>query len=166
MNLKKLLQIILIYIASTNIVYSKIVEDQSSQQNFGEWSVYCQSDIMMDISNCKIANKFYPHNSLLSFEPKGSYPNLLMIIPDIKPSSYVLIKVDKNNLIKSSIIKDANYGYINLTDYQQNLIYKQMKKGDFLFLRFKVKELNKAVTIKIDLKDFRDALRYYESKTS
>jgi len=166
MQMKKLLSVILIYIACISTSYSKIIENQSIQENFGEWSVYCQSDIMMDVSNCKIANKFYSNNSLLSFEPKGSYPNLLMIIPDIKESSYVLIKVDKNSLVKSSIIKDSNFGYINLTDYQQNLVYKQMKEGDFLFLRFKVKELNKAVTIKINLKDFKDALNYYKSKTS
>lgn len=166
MQIKKLITTLLIFLTITTSAYCKIVEEESTHENFGEWGVYCQSDIMMDISNCKIANKFYHNNSLISFEPKGNYPNLLLIIPNIKESSYALIKVDKNQLIKSSIIKNSNFGYINLSDYQQNLIYKQMKKGDFLFLRFRIKELNKAVTIKINLNDFRDALRYYESKTS
>lgn len=166
MKIKKILTAILIYLTLAGVGYAKIIEEQSIHKNFGEWIVYCQSDIMMDISNCKIANKFYPNNSLLTFEPKGDYPNILLIIPDIKPSSYALIKIDKNQLIKSSIIKGSNFGYINLTDYQQNLIYKQMKNGDFLFLRFNVKELNNAVTIKINLKDFNDALNYYKSKTS
>ena len=166
MKIKKIILTTLILISFAKTSYSKVIEEQSIHKNFGEWNVYCQSDIMMDLSNCKIANKFYPNNSLLSFEPKGDYPNLLMIIPDIRPSSHILIKIDKNSLIKSSIIKESNFGYINLTDYQQNLIYKQMKRGDFLFLRFNVKELRKAVTIKIDLKDFKDALNYYKSKTS
>ncbi|MBL6664602.1 MAG: hypothetical protein ISQ34_02025 [Rickettsiales bacterium] len=166
MKLKKLFFSLLIFLSLSFNAFSKIVEEESSEKNFGEWKVYCQSDIMMDISNCKIANKFYQNNSLLSFEPKGNYPNLLLIIPDIKPSSYALIKIDKNNLIKSNTIKSTNFGYINLTEYQQNLIYHQMKKGDFLFLRFNVKDLRKAVTIKINLKDFKDALSYYESKTS
>lgn len=166
MRLRKLFTLTLIAFLFSFSAFSKVIEEQNSEQDFGEFKVYCQSDIMMDISNCKIANRFYKQNSLLSFEPKGNYPNLLLIIPDIKPSSYVLIKVDKNELIKSNIIKESNFGYINLTEYQQNLIYHQMKKGDFLFLRFNVKDLRKAITIKIDLKDFKDALSYYESKTS
>ena len=41
-----------------------------------------------------------------------------------------------------------------------------MKTGDFLFLRFNVRGNQKEITAKINLKDFREALEYYNLKAS
>ena len=41
-----------------------------------------------------------------------------------------------------------------------------MKNGDFLYLRFSVRGSDKDITVKISLKDFRNALTYYNSRVS
>jgi hypothetical protein len=62
---------------------------------------------------------------------------------------------------------DVNdFGLIKLIDAKKNDLYRQIKNGDFLFFRFNVKSSEKEVTIKINLKDFRNALNYYNSRVS
>jgi hypothetical protein len=40
-----------------------------------------------------------------------------------------------------------------------------MKEGNFLFLRFKIQNLEKEITVKLNLNDFRSALEYYNKLT-
>lgn len=144
---------------------AKIIEDENSTKEFGDWKVYCQSDIMMQTSNCKIANKFYFDNSVISLEPQRKQPNILIVIPKVKDHSQVLLKVGQNQLIKSLPTSKNDFGYINFSPNQQKIIYNQMKNNDFLFLRFKVTKFSKAITVRLNLNDFREALKYYKSKT-
>jgi len=69
-------------------------------------------------------------------------------------------------LILSDNADVDDFGLIKLIDAKKNDLYRQIKNGDFLFFRFNVKSSEKEVTIKINLKDFRNALNYYNSRVS
>lgn len=150
---------------SISNVLAKIVEIQQDEKTFGDWKVYCETDIMMDNSHCKIATKFYENNSVITIEPTAKFFNqLFIVVPNIKTSSFVKIRIDKNDLILSDNIKAKDFGLVRLDDAKKNILYGQMKDGDFLFLRFSIKGSDREVTTKIDLNDFREALNYYNSR--
>jgi invasion protein IalB len=149
----------------TNSAKAEIVEIEKDEETFGDWKVYCETDVMMDNSHCKIASKFFDSSSVITIEPTAKFFNqLFIIIPQIKIGSFVKIRIDQNDLILSDNIKDDNFGLISLNDSKKNDLYHQMKDGDFLFFRFNVRDSEKELTIKISLKDFRNALDYYNSR--
>ena len=69
-------------------------------------------------------------------------------------------------MILSKNLTNKDFGLIPLDDQQKNILFLQMKTGDYLFLRFNVRGQTKEITAKINLHDFRNALDYYNIKAS
>lgn len=154
-------------LASFNASYAEIIDIQKEERSFGDWKVYCEVDVMMDNAHCKIGSKFYDNGSVVTIEPAAkSFNQFFIVIPQIKVMDFVKIRVDRNDLIFSKNVAVRDFGLIPLDNEQKNTLYNQMKNGDFLFLRFNVKNSDKEITTKINLKDFRSALNYYNSRTS
>ncbi len=154
-------------LTSVNPVHSEIIDIQNEEKTFGDWKVFCEIDAMMGIAHCKVASKFYDNSSVITIEPTIKFLNqLFVIIPQAQVGSFVKLRVDRNDLILSRNLGIKDFGLIPLDDEQKNSLYRQMKNGDFLFLRFSVRGSDKEITAKINLKDFRDALSYYNSRVS
>ncbi len=150
-----------------NFSKAEIIDVQNEEKVFGEWKVFCETDVMMSISHCKIASKFYENTAVISIEPTLKFLNQLLIaIPQVTVGSFVKIRVDRNDLILSPNVTNKDFGLISLDEKQKNLLYTQMKTGDFLFLRFNVRNSEKEVTAKINLRDFRSALGYYHDRAT
>lgn len=151
----------------TNVSEAKaeIVDIQTEEKNFGDWKVFCETDVMMDISHCKIAAKFYENSAAISIEPTTKFfSQFFIIIPQVKLGSFVKIRVDQNDLILSKNVNVKDFGLIPLEETQKQDLFQQMKAGDFLYLRFSLRASEKEVTAKINLQDFRNALAYYNSR--
>lgn len=169
-NIKNSLNILILTIffeltSFNNFSKAEIIDVQNEEKVFGEWKVFCETDVMMSISHCKIASKFYENTAVISIEPTLKFLNQLFIaIPQVTVGSFVKIRVDKNDLILSPNVTNKDFGLILLDERQKNLLYTQMKTGDFLFLRFNVRNSEKEITAKINLRDFRNALGYYHDR--
>ena len=158
---------IIFHFASFNQAKAEIIDIQNEEKIFGDWKVFCEIDAMMDIAHCKIGAKFYDNTAVINIEPTAKFLNqFFIVIPQIKIGSFVKIRVDKNDLLLSANIGAKNFGLIPLNDNQKNALYQQMKLGDFLFLRFNVQGIEKEITARISLKDFRNALEYHNSRIS
>lgn len=150
-----------------NQANAEIIDIQNEEKTFGDWKVFCEIDAMMDIAHCKVASKFYDNTSVITIEPTIKFVSqFFMVIPQIKIGSFVKIRVDRNDLILSKNLSQKDFGLIPLSEEQKNMLYSQMKTGDFLYLRFSVRDSNKEITAKISLKDFRSALSYHSSRVS
>jgi hypothetical protein len=122
---------------------------------------------MMDTSYCKIASKFYQNTAAITIEPTAKFlSQLLIVIPQVKIGSFVQIRVDRDDIIISKNISAKDFGLIPLDDEQKNSLFRQMKSGNYLYLRFNLRDQENEVTARINLKDFRNALGYFNSKTS
>jgi hypothetical protein len=151
----------------TNIsdAQAEIVDIQIEEKIFGDWKVFCETDVMMDISHCKIAAKFYENSAAISIEPTSKFfSQFFIIIPQIKLGSFVKIRIDQNDLILSQNINVKDFGLIPIDETQKQNLFQQMKAGDFLYLRFSLRASEKEITAKINLRDFRNALVYYNSR--
>ncbi len=151
----------------TNISEAKaeIVDIQIEEKTFGDWKVFCETDVMMDISHCKIAAKFYENSAAISVEPTAKFfSQFFIIIPQVKLGSFVKIRVDQNDLVLSQNINVKDFGLIPVDENQKQNLFQQMKAGDFLYLRFSLRASEKEVTAKINLRDFRNSLVYYNSR--
>ena len=166
---KKILTIFLttfFSLTSFNQLHAEIIDIQNEEKNFGEWKVFCEVDAMMDIAHCKVASKFYENNAVVTIESTSKFlSQFLIVIPQIKIGSFVKIRIDRGDMILSQNASQKDFGLIPLSEEQKNIIYKQMKTGDFLFLRFNVRDSDKEITARINLKDFRSALAYSNSRT-
>ena len=142
---------------SFNLANSEIINLQNEEKKFNDWKVFCEIDAMMNIAYCKLASKFYDSSSVLTIQPSTKFVNqLFLIIPQIKIGSFVKVRVDQNDLILSRNVNDKDFGLIPLEDQQKNTLFSQMKNGDFLFLRFNVRDSEKEITIKLNLKAMKD----------
>jgi hypothetical protein len=154
-------------LAILNFAQAEIIDIQSEEKNFGDWKVFCENDAMMDLSHCKLASKFFENSAVITIEPNAKFlTQLFVVIPQVEIGSFVKIRVDKNDLILSKTINSKDFGLIPLVEEQKIALYRQIKTGDFLFFRFSVRGSEKEVTAKINLKDFRSALGYYNAKIS
>lgn len=154
-------------LSSSNQAHAEIIDIQNEEKTFGDWKVFCEVDDMMSLAHCKVASKFYENTAAISIEPTTKYfSQLFVILPQVKIGSFVKIRVDQNDLILSKNIDVKDFGLIPLDDLQKQTLFQQMKAGDFLFFRFNVRGSEKEVTAKINLKDFRNALSYYNSRVS
>lgn len=158
------------FLFGLNNAHSEVIELQNEEKTFGDWKVFCETDVMMDISHCKIAAKFYDNASVINIEPTTKFlSQLFVIIPKIKTGSFVKIRVDKNDLILSPNLTSRDFGLIPLSEEQKNLLYSQMKNGEVLFLRFMVEgqgnqEPGKEITVKLSLRNFKEALSYHNGR--
>ncbi len=154
-------------LTSFNQASAEIINIQNEEKTFGDWKVFCEVDVMMDMAHCKIASKFFENSAVITIEPTVKFlSQLLVAIPQIKVGTFVQIRVDRNDLILSKNVSSKDFSLIPLDDTQKLDLYRQMKSGDFLFFRFSVRNSEKEVTAKINLKDFRSALSYYNSRVS
>ncbi len=165
--MKKIFLTIAILILFSNQSRSEVIGVQKDEKTFGEWRLICENDVMIDVPYCKIASKFYSDQAAISLEPSLKMSNqMIMVIPDLKLAETVKIRIDKNDIIFSNLVKKDDFGLLSLSPRQKQLILAQMKKGDFLFIRFNIKASEKEITVQLNLKDFRDAVSYYNSKFS
>lgn len=163
-NLIFLFSIVLFF--TTNI-QAEIVNLQKDEKQFGEWKVFCETDLMMSLTHCRIGSKFFDEASAITIEPNNTLFNQFFITtPKIRLGSFLQIRVDQNDLIFSEIVKAKNFGLIDIKDEDKKLLFNQMKKGSFLFLRFNIANSDKEITAKISLADFRNALSYYKERVS
>lgn len=154
-------------ILKINQANADIIDIKQEEKAFGDWKVFCETDLMMAISHCKIASKFYQKAAVITIEPAIKFLNQLhIVIPQIQPGSFLKVRVDQNNLILSNNVSTKDFGLIPLSEKQKIVLYNQMKNGDFLYLRFNVRDSDKEITARISLKDFRQALDHYRSKAS
>jgi len=152
---------------SLNQAYAEIIDLKNEEKEFGDWRVFCEIDVMMDLSHCKIASKFYQNSAAISIEPTSKFfSQLFVIIPQVKLGTFVKIRVDQSDLILSKNITVKDFGLVPLDEDQKQLLFKEMKAGDFLYLRFSVRDSEKEITARISLKDFRNALSYYNLRMS
>lgn len=146
---------------------AEIIGMQNDIQIFGDWKVLCENDVMIDGTYCKIATKFYNDTAAISLEPSSKLANqMIVVIPNVPAGNSVRIRIDKNDIIFSDPIKTSDFNLIPFSPAQKSMILNQMKKGDFLFIRFNITNSEKEITAKISLKDFRDAIVYYNSRIS
>lgn len=143
---------------------AEIIDLRNEEKAFGDWKVFCEIDEMMGISYCKVAAKFYDNASAITIQPLTKSTNqFFIIIPQVQVGNFVKVRVDQNDLILSRNIGARDFGLIPLDDSQKNSLFTQMKSGEFLFLRFSVRESKKEITAKLSLRDFRSALSYLNS---
>ncbi len=155
------------HVTSSNQAHAEIIDIQNEEKTFGDWKVFCEVDAMMNMAHCKVASKFYENTAAISIEPTSRFfTQLFVIIPQTKLGTFVTIRVDQNDLILSKNVSVKDFGLIPLDDLQKQTLFSQMKAGDFLYLRFSVRGAEKEITAKINLKDFRSALSYYNSRVS
>ena len=168
--MKKILSIFFLFVFFEIISFSaqaEIIDVRNEEKTFGDWKVFCEVDDMMGIAHCKVASKFYENSAVITIEPTLKFlSQFFVIIPQIKVGSFVQIRVDRNDLIISQNVTSKDFGLIPLDDAQKNSIYRQMKAGTNLYLRFTPRDSENEVTAKISLKDFRSALAYFNSKIS
>lgn len=144
---------------------AELIDLNNEEKDFGDWKVFCETDEMMAISHCKIAAKFYDNASAITIQPLTKATNqFFTIIPKVQIGSFVKIRVDQNDLILSKNISDRDFGLVPLDDSQKNSLFTQMKLGEFMFLRFNVRESDKEITVKLSLRDFRSALAYLTNR--
>lgn len=143
-------------------IQAEIIGLQKDEKKFGEWKVFCETDVMMGNSHCRIGMKFFDNASAVTIEPSGkaSFNQFFITIPKIKLGGFLQIRVDQNDLIFSKVVKEADFGLISIDDDQKNTLFSQIKNGDFLFFRFNIRDSDKEITAKINLNDFRNALAY------
>jgi len=155
------------FLQNMNVAKAEIIDVHDDEKAFGDWKVFCEVDDMMNIAHCKIASKFYDNTAVLTIQPTTKFANqFFIIIPQVQQSSFVTMRVDQNDVVLSRNVGDKDFGLIPFTSEQKNTLFLQMKKGESLFLRFNVRDSEKEITVKLNLKDFRSALAYYQSRTS
>lgn len=163
--MKKILFCIFISLISIN-TRAEILNLVKEEENFGEWKIFCESDDMMGILDCKIGAKFFDQISSITIEPSLKFfSQVFIVIPKIKENSSLKIRVDTNDLIVPQDIRKEDFGLITLNVEEKKILEKQIENGKFLFLRFNSK-FDKEITAKINLVDFRKALQYYHYRAS
>ena len=154
---------VLLFFLSNNL-RAEIVEIEKIDKSFGQWRLLCENDIMLDKMSCKIAQNFYEKSSVITYNLDNKTDNdLLVIIPNARPGAFVQMKIGKNDLIFSDVVKETDFGLIGLKKIQKEQLIEQMKKEQNIFLRFDDRNIAKEITIKLDLKDFNEALKYYNT---
>jgi len=146
---------------------AEVIELRNEEKTFGDWKVYCEIDDMMSSAHCKIASRFYDNSSVISLQPTNRSANqFFIIIPKIKIGSFAKIRVDKYDVILSNNIAKKDFGLLPLNSEQKDILFNQMKHGDFLYLRFNISDAEKEITVKFNLQDFKRALAYYNQAIS
>ena len=141
------------------------------EKKFGDWTVSCEEDVMMEDIDCKIFSTFYNDTSSVYIQPNNKIANQVVImIPSVLENTNVKIKIDKNNIITSDIIdKRSEYGVIPFSPAKQKLMLAELKDGQDMFIRFTVRDLKvaggmKEITARISLNEFSKLLVYYDIK--
>ncbi len=159
-----LLSVIAIIFCNILVASAEIIDVKDEERQFGDWKSFCKLDAMMSVMDCKIASKFYENNAVITIEPKENLSaKLNIVIPQVRIGESVKVRVDKNNLIQSKAVANKDFSSVPLGEEQKDLLYSQMLNGEFLYLRFNLRDTEKEITVKLSLKDFRNALVYADS---
>jgi len=141
------------------------------EKKFGDWTVFCEEDVMMASINCQIFTTFYNNSSSVYIQPNNRIANqVVLMIPPALENTNVKVKIDKNKLIISDTIdKKFEYGVIPFSPLKQKLMLSQLKTGQDMFIRFTVRDLSvaggvKEITARISLAEFSKLLVYYDIK--
>ncbi len=156
----------------TNSFSAEIIDNiLREEKKFGDWTVLCEEDVMMENINCQVFTTFYNDSSSVYIQPNNKIANQVVImIPSVLENTNVKVKIDKNNLIVSDIIdKRPEYGVIPFSPAKQKLMLSQLKDGQDMFIRFTVRDLKvaggmKEITARISLTEFSKLLVYYDIK--
>lgn len=156
----------------TNAFSAEIIDNiHREEKKFGDWTVLCEEDVMMENINCQVFTTFYNDSSSVYIQPNNKIANQVVImIPSVLENTNVKVKIDKNNLIVSDIIdKRPEYGVIPFSPAKQKLMLSQLKNGQDMFIRFTVRDLKvaggmKEITARISLAEFSKLLVYYDIK--
>lgn len=155
-------------------LYGEIIDNiVVEEKKFGDWTVLCEEDVMLENASCKIFTTFYNDTSSVYIQPNNKVANQVVImIPSALETTNVKIKIDKNFLITSDIIeKRSEYGVIPFSPAKQKMMLMQLKNGQNMYIRFTVRDLKvvggmKEITAKISLAEFSKLLVYYDLKMS
>jgi hypothetical protein len=165
--MKKFLLTIIVVTLFASPSFAEVIGAQKEERVFGEWKLLCENDVMVDVPYCQIASKFYQDQAAISLDASLKIiDQLVMVIPNLKLGETVKIRIDKNDVIFSNPTKKSDFGLVVLGSKQKFNILSQMKKGDFLFIRFNIASSEKEITVKLNLRDFRSAVSFYNSKFS
>lgn len=172
--MKKLYFVIFLYCLLTSFVNAEVIDNITTEEKkFGDWTVLCEKDVMLENADCKIFTTFYNDTSSVYIQPNNKIANQVVImIPSALETTNVKVKIDKNPLIVSDIIeKRAQYGVIPFSPAKQKLMLSQLKNGQEMYIRFTVRDLKvaggmKEITVKISLTEFSKMLVYYDLKLS
>lgn len=170
--MKKTFYIILYFLFSSNLFAAELIDNISKEEKkFGDWTVTCDEDEMMEKIECKIFSTFFNENSSIYIQPNNKVANQVVIIaPLAKEGSILKFKVDKNDLISSdTIVKSDEYGIIPFSPSKQKTMLNQIKNGQIAYIRFTVNDPQavngeKEITAKISLAEFPKLLIYYDTK--
>lgn len=173
MMIKILFLLVLLFVPNISSSAEIIENISTEEKKFGDWTIVCEEDVMMEKIDCKIFSNFYNNTSSIYIQPNNKIANQVVImIPSVMEGSNVKIKIDKNKIITSDFIeKVAEYGVIPFSPAKQKLMLNQLKSGQDLFIRFTVRDLKvasgvKEITAKISLAEFSKLLVYYDVKTN
>ena len=62
--MKKLNFAIFLYYLFTSFLYAEVIDNITKEEKkFGDWTVLCEKDVMMEDANCKIFTTFYNNTS-------------------------------------------------------------------------------------------------------
>jgi invasion protein IalB len=151
----------------TTPAQAKLIDLRSEEKTFGDWKVFCEIDDMLNIAHCEIASKFYKNTAVITIQATRKFANqFFVIIPQIEIGTFVTMRIDQNDVLLSANVRKKNFGLMPFSERQKNMMFSQMKSGNFLFLRFTPVKSVKEITARLSLKDFRRALSYYNKKTS
>ena len=165
--MKKIFLTIITTILFTNLSFAEVINLQTNDINFGEWRLICENDVMIDAPYCKIASKFYQNQAAIIIDLPSKFNNqMVMVIPNLTLGSTVQIRIDKNDIIFANQTKKDDFGLVMLSPSQKTTILSQIKKGDFLFIRFNINGSEKEITVKLNLTNFRSAISHYNSTFS
>jgi invasion protein IalB len=171
--MRKIFCIILYFLFSANLFAAELIDNISKEEKkFGDWTVTCDEDEMMEKIDCKIFSTFVTEGSSIYIQPNNKVANqVVIIVPLAKEGTNLKFKVDKNDLISSdNIVKNDEYGIIPFSPSKQRTMLSQIKNGQILYIRFTVNDPQavngeKEITAKISLAEFPKLLIYYDMKT-
>lgn len=173
--MKKILFLAIYLLFSVGQAFSaQVIENiQKEDRVFGDWTVSCEEDIMMEKVSCKIFTTFLNGSSSIYVQPQNKVANqVVVMIPSIAEKTSVKIRIDKNPLIVSNTIeKRAEYGVIPFYPADQQKLLNEMKPGKDLYIRFAISDPKsqsgaREITVKISLMDFIKMLDYYETRVN
>ncbi len=170
--MRKIFCIILYFVFSSNLFAAELIDNISKdEKKFGDWTISCEEDEMMEKIDCKIFSTFFNENSSIYIQPNNKVANqVVIIIPSAKEGSTLKFKIDKNELISSdTIVKNDEYGIIPFSPSKQKMMLNQIKNGQIIYIRFTVNDpqavnREKEITAKISLAEFPKLLIYYDTK--
>ena len=168
--MKKFYIIVFSFLLFNTSFGAEIIDNISKEEKkFGDWTVLCEEDIMMEKVDCRIFAQFYDNSSSVYIQPNNKVANqVVIIIPSVVENTNVKVRIDDNSLITSdNIEKVQEYGVIPFPPVKQKLMLSQLKAGQNMYIRFtvrdsKVADGTKKITAKISLAEFSKLLVYYD----